>query len=206
MFNPKFIFKSGKGNKNRIKLISATILTLFLLQAITMANVSNNNPINSEKNLNNDLTIPIEELPLTPEIETIEIEEISDDDLIIESENEENIVPDIESRNALFSKISSYQGTDLNNNMVAQESFTAENSINNLVLQNSFNDLTNIETTTALDLPTGDYSNTDHSILVDNAKASFNYEHIEYESSNYRWLDSSTNLWQSVATSFEISQ
>ncbi|MHA2101771.1 MAG: hypothetical protein ACW99A_24245 [Candidatus Kariarchaeaceae archaeon] len=178
-----------------------------MLQAITMANISNNNIINSEENLNNDLIIPIEERAQTPEIETLEIEEIPENDIIIDvKDEEENIVPQISSNNALFSKISSYQGTDLNNNILAKESFVAENSINNLVLQNSFNDLSNIETTTALDLPSGDYSNTDHSIIIDNTKASVNYEHIEYENSNYRWLDSSTNLWQSVATSFEITE
>ena len=85
MINLNFIFKSFEGKKSKIKIISATILTLFLFQAISMTNISDNNEISESNSINNDLIAPIEDLPTINENEILEIEEFTEDEIIIEN-------------------------------------------------------------------------------------------------------------------------
>ncbi|MHA1982837.1 MAG: hypothetical protein ACW967_00685 [Candidatus Hodarchaeales archaeon] len=123
------------------------------------------------------------------------------------SQNQENFKSSTGFLDPRFSVIPTYNETSVTNQIKANESFTLENFVKDINVNNSFDDDSVFQNISNIDFPSNGYINRSQSFSIENITTTNNYKNIEYEIfANGDWADSEEGLYQSVATSFIVTE
>ncbi|MHA2032476.1 MAG: hypothetical protein ACW99Q_24155, partial [Candidatus Kariarchaeaceae archaeon] len=184
-----------------------------MIQIVSLAIILNENnlfPINEDSEIpetidgSNNLIIDDENNEIINSINTQIDNEKESNTKINSAEMSANLEKETElMKNPSFSQLPIYNESGINNQIKANESFLVTNDIADINTTGDFSD-PSLKDTTTISFPNSGYTNDSQTFTVDNITASYNYEHIEYESSSSS-LTSDDFGTQAVGTEFNVT-